>query len=343
MLPRGPDRHPCRPATLRPWRTATPADRRPAGGWHDGRVTVARTSPDPLPDSGTVVDAADAEAIRPDSGLVIDRPVMRQRWRHLVYVHWAYPPAVVQRLLPDHLRVDVMAGAAWVGLVPFVMTDVRVGGLPPIPWLSSFVEVNIRTYVIDRAGGRRVWFSSLDVPRLAPMAVARAAYGLRYCWSAASWDLAGDVLTYRTRRRLPGPRGAGADLRVEINDPLPDGEVTDLEHFLSARWGLSATWVGRELTATLLHERWPLQRARLLGLDQSLTAAAGLPTPHGDPLVHYAAGVDVTVSRPFLEPAGDPLRKGRPGRPVGRPAPVGGGGDSHADRAPAGGDPGPDD
>lgn len=252
------------------------------------------------------MDAA-PRPIRPESGLVIDRPVMRQSWRHLAYVHWAYPPEVVQRILPGHLRVDTAAGSAWVGLVPFVMTDVRLGPLPALPYLSTFVEVNIRTYVVGRDGARRVWFASLDVPRFAPMVVARAAYGLRYCWSRASWDVHDDVVRYRTHRRLPGPRGASAQMRVRVGHRLAANDVTALEHFLTARWGLSSTWVGRPLTATLLHERWPLHRAELLDLDQTLTDAAGLPRPVGVPLVHYAPGVEVTVSRPSLRPAGDPL------------------------------------
>lgn len=226
---------------------------------------------------------------------------MHQRWRDLVYLHWPYPPWVVQRLLPPHVRVDVVAGAAWVGLIPFTMEGVRVRGLPPLPgrW-ASFVEVNVRTYVVDASGARRVWFASLDVPRLAPMVVARALYGLRYCWADASVDRDGDRVRYRSARRLPGPRGAGATIDVRRVAPIAPDDVTDLEHFLTARWGLASRWLGRPTAATLLHGRWVLHRAEVVELREDLIAAAGLPPPTGTPLCHVADAVDVTVGAPAV-------------------------------------------
>ncbi len=58
----------------------------------------------------------------------VDRPVMRQRWERLTFLHWPFEAADVQRLLPDGLDAETHDGAAWVGLVPFYMRAGTPGG-----------------------------------------------------------------------------------------------------------------------------------------------------------------------------------------------------------------------
>ena len=77
---------------------------------------------------------------------------LRNRWDNLAFVHWAYEPETVQALLPDGIRVDTHDGKAWVSLVPFEMRDAMPRWLPALPWISSFAETNVRTYVVDSAG-----------------------------------------------------------------------------------------------------------------------------------------------------------------------------------------------
>lgn len=235
-----------------------------------------------------------------DTVAPVARPVMLQRWDALTYVHWRYPVADVQRLLPPGLTVDTFQGEAWVGLVPFVMRGVRIPGLPAVPWVTTFPETNIRTYVRGPDGGSGVWFASLDIPRGLAVAVARTAYRLPYMWSAMSVQRSGDRIRYRSRRRWPrsATGRAASDVTVAIGAALSPGEVTPLDAFLTARWGLYTAWGGRLTFAPVQHEAWPLHTATLTGLDQHLTAAAGLPAPRGAPLVRYSPGVDVRIGAP---------------------------------------------
>src|SRR5215469_8314846 len=175
----------------------------------------------------------------------VDRPVMRQRWERLTFLHWPFDPEVVRRLLPDSLRPDVFGGAAWVGLVPFFMRVSTAGGTR-LPWVSDFCETNVRTYVRDREGRTGIWFLSLDAARLGAVGVARASYRLPYFWSAMRLDRAGRDVSYHCRRRLPGPPGAASDVRVRIGAAYQPGELTGRDHFLTARWVLfSVTGRGR--------------------------------------------------------------------------------------------------
>lgn len=222
---------------------------------------------------------------------------MLQGWHDLASLHWRYDPADVQRLLPAGFRVDTFDGSAWVGLLPFHMRRIRVPGLPPFGPLSTFPETNVRTYLVDPRGRRGVWFCSLDITRLVPTLVARATYNLPYCWARMTLDRAGDVWTYASQRRWPRT-AAASRIQVRVGQRLAPDEVTDLDHFVSARWALGSTMLGRLRWAEVEHEPWPLHRAELVDLDESLVTAAGLPAPAGPPHVLWSPGVEVRIGPP---------------------------------------------
>lgn len=223
---------------------------------------------------------------------------MMHRWDQLTFMHWSYEAADVQRLLPDGLRVETFDGRAWVGLVPFRM-QVTLPHMPAIPWVSHFPETNVRTYATAPDGTTGVWFLSLDAARLGAVVLGRSSYRIPYFWSKMSTSLVGSVMTYESRRRWPGPRGARCNVAVEIGAPYADGEASDRDVWLTARWRLySAPRSGLHF-ARADHPIWPLHHARLLHLDEELLAAAGLPPPVGDPLVHWSPGVAVRISLPY--------------------------------------------
>lgn len=246
--------------------------------------------------SASVPLEPDPEPIATDPPGLRRRAVLRQRWEELVYVHWSYPPDVVQRLLPDGVRVDTFDGRAWVGLIPFEMRRVRIGPTPPVPYLGSFVEINVRTYVVDPLGRRAVWFCSLDVPRSAIVAVARTVFALPYCFAAAEHRVDGAHHHYEMRRRRPHRSRPHTTIDVAVGRALQTHEVTELDHFLSARWALVTTRFGRLQYGAVDHPRWPLHEVDSWEVHQDVLAAAGLPDPVGEPLVRYSPGVPVELA-----------------------------------------------
>lgn len=220
---------------------------------------------------------------------------MVQRLANVTFLHWRYPAAIVQARLPAGMTVDTLEGTAWVSVVPLLMNRIRPPKLPPVPWLSTFPETNLRTYVRGPDGGSGVFFLSLDAARLPAVLAGRAGFGLRYAWSAMSLRRTGDELRYRGRRRWPGPAGAGCDARVRFGEPVPDERLTDLDLFLTARYRLYSRFGGRLVVGAMAHPPWRLRRARLIDLRQDLIQAAGLPGPDHDPLVHAADGVTARI------------------------------------------------
>ena len=219
--------------------------------------------------------------------------VMRQEWRDLAYVHWRYDPAVVQSLLPAELTVDTFDGSAWVGLIPFSMRNIGLPHGPSVPYFGSFPEINVRTYVI-RDGRPGVWFFSLDVNRFLPALVARLTYRLPYCWGRASHEVTESQWTTRVRRRWPH---AVDPVEIVIR-PGESIEPDDLDHFLTARWGLYSSARRGVRYAPVDHEPWPLRSAELVHVDPALVEAAGLPSPSGEPHVRCSPGVAVRIGRP---------------------------------------------
>src|SRR6186997_1796079 len=76
----------------------------------------------------------------------VSQPLMVHRWDSLTFIHWPFAPADVARRLPEGLEVDTFDGTAWIGLIPFRLT-VRPPHGPSLPWASTFLETNVRTYV----------------------------------------------------------------------------------------------------------------------------------------------------------------------------------------------------
>lgn len=228
----------------------------------------------------------------------VRHPVMIHRWERLTFVHWSYPPGDVQRLLPPGLHAETYDGQAWVGLVPFQMW-VAPPRLPALPWLGRFCETNVRTYVRDEHGRVGVWFFSLEAARLAAVVAARVSYRLPYFWASMRLREGASRVTYSTRRRWPGPPGTGGTVEVRPGEAIAAADVSQLEHFLTARWRLFSHAPGGRLRyADAEHPPWELHRAALVQCDDSLVTAAGLPRPEGDALVHYSPGVQVRIGLP---------------------------------------------
>ncbi len=133
--------------------------------------------------------------------------VMAQRWHDLLFAHWPVPAAEVRVLVPAGVEIDTFDGVAWLGVVPFRMSDVRLRGTPALPWLSFFPELNVRTYVV-RDGKPGVWFFSLDAGNIAAVAIARRWFHLPYFHASMHIAERDAWMHYQSARRDPGAAAA---------------------------------------------------------------------------------------------------------------------------------------
>ena len=229
-----------------------------------------------------------AERQRPASS-----PVGKQRWNHLLFTHWRVAPSAVQATLPPGLMVDTHEGAAFVGVVPFFMERIRPQWLPPIPWVSWFLELNVRTYVHDRDGRPGVWFYSLDCNQPLAVAIGRRFFHLPYFHAQMSARHTQDRIEYRSRRR--GDAAESGFAWREIGDET-ETHPGSLEFFLVERYLLFTVGGDGALCSGRVHHRpYRVRSAELNSYSTRPAALAGFEVSDPPVSVLSASAVDVSV------------------------------------------------
>ena len=220
--------------------------------------------------------------------------LMGQTWYSLLFAHWAVRPEALRPLIPQPLELDLRDGQAWLGVTPFVVGGLRLRGTPPLPWLSRFSELNVRTYV-DYGAHPGIYFFSLDAARLAAVAAARRAYRLPYFHAEMSARQRGGKVHYESERI--DSSGPPAKLRACYGPTGPPLPVDDgsLERWLSERYRLYVVDErGRALRADIHHPPWPLQPAGATIELNTMARPLGLELV-SDPLLHYSARQDTLI------------------------------------------------
>ncbi len=233
--------------------------------------------------------------------------LMTQTWCDLLFAHWPVNRDQLRRHVPDAFEIEPFDGEYWLGIVPFRMQNVAPRGVPALPWLSAFPELNVRTYV--RVGDKPgIYFFSLDAARAAAVLAARALLNLPYF--AASMRVEkreGDVVRYGSRRRsVGGTRKAAARSEAVLQATYaPVGTVFNatpgtLEYFLTERYCLyNVDGRGRPYRLDIHHPAWPLQPASAVFERNTMAEAADMSLPAGaEPLLHFARRVDMVAWYP---------------------------------------------
>ncbi len=220
--------------------------------------------------------------------------IMTQVWRDLLFAHWPIPVEQMRPLVPAELHLDTFDGQAWVGIVPFHMTDVRLRGTPYTPYISRFFEMNVRTYVsVNGIGG--VYFFSLDAN--SPLAVlgARRLFALPYYNAIMSGQRKGEEILYQNHRNHRGVANAdftGAYKPVAPAFPAAPGSI---EHWLTERYSLYTVVRHRVYRGDIHHPQWSLQPAALTTEIDTMGVSHGIQRPGTAPLLQYAQTQEVII------------------------------------------------
>lgn len=220
---------------------------------------------------------------------------MRQRWSGLLFLHWPVDEAVIAGRLPDGLHVDTFEGQAWLGVVPFFMERVRPVGLPPLPWLSWFMELNVRTYVYDDQGNPGVWFFSLDCNQPLAVEIARRSFHLPYQHARMTSRVTGSHIQYQIHGKTPETANAMFDYhRPATTAPAAPGS---LEWFLVERYLLFSTnRAGGLFSGQVHHKPYQIAPAHCDRWSAGSLRLNGFSMPETPPVSMLAAtAVDVKV------------------------------------------------
>lgn len=187
-----------------------------------------------------------------------------------------------------------LTARAWVGVVPFFMRDVRPVWSPPVPGVSNFLELNIRTYVFDAAGRAGVWFFSLDASQPIAVVLARVFFKLPYFRARMRARATPATVDYWAQRSGFAPDHFVWQPSGEPRLAVPGS----LEFFLIERY-LLYSWesrAGHLFSGRVYHRPYGLREAKVHEFGTQLLTPAGL-SPRFTPPDHqiHSDGVDVEI------------------------------------------------
>jgi uncharacterized protein YqjF (DUF2071 family) len=223
------------------------------------------------------------------------RWIMTQSWHDLLFAHWRVNPSVLRSKVPKEFGLDLFDGEAWIGVVPFYMTNVSLRGTPALPWVSAFPELNVRTYV--RVGDRPgIYFFSLDAGRWLAVRAARMWLNLPYYSATMAVGYRSNIVTYRSERTDGDAKFVATYAPSGPPALAPRGS---LEHFLTERYCLyHRDHKGTPYRLDIHHPPWLLQRAEAEVLHNSMAAASQLVIDAGQPVLHFVKRQDMIAWTP---------------------------------------------
>ena len=221
--------------------------------------------------------------------------VMTEIWHELLFAHWPIAPNVLHRLVPSILPLDPFDGQYWVGIVPFHMTYVRPRSIPAVTALSSFVELNVRTYVTLQ-GIPGVYFFSLDASNPIAVAIARTLFHLPYFNAVMSSERVSDTIHYYSRRIHQGAPPAEFQAAFRPIAPIAFAQHGSLEQWLTERYCLYTVVPGKGVyRGDIHHVPWPLQMAELDTKKDTMAISHNIHLSEVPPLLHYSHRQEVLI------------------------------------------------
>lgn len=237
-----------------------------------------------------------------------ERPFLTAQWRHLLMLNYEIDPATLVPHVPPGTVLDLEAGRAFVSLVAFRFERTRLFGLP-IPFHTSFPEVNLRFYVrrdADDGPRRGVTFLRELVNRRAVAWTANWAYNERYRVApirsqldlAASGVVAGSYVEYAWT--MYGREHRVAARRAGNWQPL---DATSHEAFIAEHYfGYGIARDGRTIEYRVHHPAWQWCDVSDIKFEVDVAAVYGKPFAevfHRRPYSAFLCdGSPVTVFRP---------------------------------------------
>lgn len=221
--------------------------------------------------------------------------IMKQTWLDLLFAHWPVPYEQLRPLIPEGLKLDTYDGYAWIGVVPFRMEGIQPRGLPSIPYMSEFAELNVRTYVTaeDKPG---VYFFSLDAASKMAVEAARLLFYLPYFHARMSVAKEGENVNYVCHRK--DKRGAKVSFEGSYRPvSAPFLSITgSFEHWLTERYCLY-NWNGKNAVyrGDIHHLPWSLQVAEADIRINTMAIGQGIHCVEREPVLHFAKHLDVLI------------------------------------------------
>jgi uncharacterized protein len=203
-------------------------------------------------------------------------------------------------VLPPGIEPDVYDGSAWIGVTPFEVHSFRLRMTLPVPLISTFPEINVRTYVTS-LGKPGIWFMSLDTNSRLAVLAARKSYRLPYHRARQAVRREDGWIDFASERG-----DARFAARYRPTGPVREAEPDSFEHFAAERYCLYTTDEHLQLLRGDIHHKpWPIQDAEVEIAGNTMARPYGIELT-GEPRAHYADRLDVVFWRLVPDAPGRP-------------------------------------
>lgn len=215
------------------------------------------------------------------------RWVWYQEWNRALFLHWKVPASLIRPFVPEQLQVDLYDDSAWVSLVPFTMERIRPRGLPSLPIISNFHEVNLRTYVTDGAKPG-VYFLNIQAANALSAWIAKTVSGLPYEVAQIyridhEPNFLYEVLNQRTAMKLSIEYQIGQNIQSK----------SQLDRWLTERYCLYLSNHKKLSRYEIHHDEWPLSEVQIKNLDLNYSVGRFQLSSVPPDRVHYSPGIKV--------------------------------------------------
>ncbi len=222
--------------------------------------------------------------------------VMTQTWTDLLFAHWPVPAEVMRNHIPAMLKIDTYEKYAWVTIAPFAVSKSRLRLLPPIPFVSRFLQLNLRTYVVynNQPG---VYFLSLDANSRIAAGVARSFLNLPFYSSCIDLQKKGSQFHFCSRRASPESSAEFSCLYQPVSSVF-HAQKDSLDGWLTERYVMYFVRRQQIYRGDLFHFSWPLQYAEAEISINTLPETCGFRLQGSPALLHYANSVKAYIGPP---------------------------------------------
>lgn len=222
-----------------------------------------------------------------------ENPIMHQEWRKLLFLHWKCDPKKIQATLPEGLFVDTFEGVAYITVLPFLIENFKVYNFST-PIYSKLVEINVRTYVVDKNGMSGVWFYSLDINSFFSMVGANIGFSLPYYFSRCKYEKLNHTIAIEGKRVFEPSVEMKFSYKVDNEKPVFFALENSLDFFLVERYVLFTFKNKKLMYGRVKHQPYTLENIQ--DLKYSIQLKDPLFDPSNQPdLIHFASGVDSDI------------------------------------------------
>jgi uncharacterized protein len=208
-----------------------------------------------------------------------------QEWNKAIFLHWKVDVNELRKFVPSHLEIDLFENEAWVSVVIFTMEKIRPKHFPPFSPITTFEEINIRTYV-KYNGKSGVYFLSIEASNLLSCKIAKALSELPYRFSSMK-------RTLNTHSSSNNKTEDKIEIKFNVLEDIK--EKSEIDKWLTERYALFQDDAKGNINEFEIHHvEWPIFKVDFSNIELSYDRFSKMidNKPH---LTHYSSGVQVVA------------------------------------------------